>query len=320
MAQLTPAGTQINEAHIAVDSNGVTDVAAIASFPGAAAVITARRPAGGVFAAPTVLGTGSRIERLAAVAAGRSGLVTWLRSETGPPPELRLSTRIHAAARRGDGALRPAAVRVARGGTATASEPRPALAPDGSAVIVSNFGGAVHVARRAPRRRVFSRPRVISTITGGTQPFTYTGQGPTVAAATGGRALVAWTNADGLLRVTPFVPRARDRSGRQEARPPRFRSTPPVLDITTKPATIRASVFCDRPCRVSILIRVSGSGGSTRVRARGTLRHRGRVKIVEQISGSQDREIRDGTIRAVTTRVIVANRYGATVTRERRPL
>lgn len=75
VGQLTAAGTSIGEACIAVDSNGVTDLAAVVPAPAApgtsvVAVIAAHRPAGGAFTGPVLLDNGPQIDSLKAVAAG----------------------------------------------------------------------------------------------------------------------------------------------------------------------------------------------------------------------------------------------------------
>ena len=319
IARLTAPGTQVAEAQIAVDGAGVTDLAAVVPAPAppgsfAAAVVAARRPPGGVFSGLAVLDSGPAIESLDAVAAGRHGLVTWLRSAPGPAPDFEPHTRIHAASRRGAGALRRVTVQSARGGVATVSAPRPALAPDGGAVIVSGFGGSVHVARRAAGRSIFPRPRVISTLAGGTPASA--GQNATAAAASGQRALVTWNDRDGLARASVLLPGTRDHSDRERSRPPRLRSTPPLLDLSTRPATIRAVVSCNRPCRVRVIVRVTGSNAVT-VRAQRVLASGRRATIAQPISRSLDRRLRIGRIRSVRTIVTAANRYGALVRRTR---
>ena len=322
IARLTPPGTQISDAEIAVDSGGITDLAAIVAAPAApntsaaAAVVASRRPAGGEFSPLAVLDGGPAIESLEAVAAGRHGLVTWLRSAKGPPPGLVPIVRIHAAARRGGGPLRRVTVQPARGGSATPSTPRSAVAPDGGAVIVSGFGGSVHVARRKPGRSIFARPRAISTLAGGTPALT--AHEPTVAAASGERALVVWTDRESLSRAWVLLPGTRDHSERERRGAPRVRSTPPVLDLGTRPATVRGTVSCDRPCRVTIRVAVSG-GSSLTVAVRRVLPRGGRVNIAQQINPNVDRRLRRIAIRGVRTSVIAATRYGATVGFVREP-
>ena len=320
IARLTPPGVQLYEAQIAVDSAGVTDVAAVVSAPAVApatqvfTVVASRRPAGGAFAGLGVLDSGPRIDSLEAVAAGRHGLVTWLRSANGPPPALKPIVRIRAAARRGGGALRRVSVQAARGGDATPSSPRSAIAPDGGAVIVSGFGGAVHVARRKAGRSIFPRPRAISTLAGGTPAFS--AHDPIAAAASGERALVAWTNREGLARATVLLPGTRDHSERERRRPPRLRATPPLLDLSTTPATLRSNVSCDGPCRVNIVVRTQGSNPVT-VRVSRVLASGRRAMIVHTVARGVDRRLRRGRIASVRTIVSAANRYGALVRRTR---
>lgn len=312
-----PAGTAVQSPSVAVDSTGVTDVAAVAPAIVAgspSAVITARRPAGGAFTGIDVLDAGPEISSVEAVAAGRSGLVTWLRAGSAAAGEPQ--TRVHAASRRGGGALRRVPVRTARGGQATVSAPLPALAADGSAVIASGFGGAIHVARRPPGRRAFGRPRVISTLRGGRAPFAESGN-PVLAVAPGGRALVTWADSDGQYQATSFLPRVADRSGRERRSPPRLRATPPFLDVRTQPATVRSNVSCDRPCRIAISIRVATSSGSVLLRERRVLPRAGRAAVAERITPSLDRRLRRGSLRSARTTISAANRYGALTSRGR---
>ena len=85
------AGSQVGDVRIAADNRGITDLAAIVPIPAAPgasarAVIVARRPAGGAFSGIAVLDSGPDLESLEAVAAGRSALLTWLRTTAGPTP------------------------------------------------------------------------------------------------------------------------------------------------------------------------------------------------------------------------------------------
>lgn len=251
---------------------------------------------------------------VAAAAAGSQTILAWAAKTTSSSP-----ATLRARSSAGGAALRGTAIPAVGAGSASPAAVALDVAADGSAVLAADVSGAIRAFARPPGATRFGAPRLLTSLAGGALDVAGAVLRRPVAAAPGGRALVAWNGLRTDIGLRELTPQTKETTPLASGKAPRLRVTSPRVDVRSGSRRFGATVSCDRACRVGVALVETGSFGSVVARADTTLTRGGRKAVSATLSSFAVRDVRRigrAKLRLVAT---VSSSSGATSVRTVRP-